>query len=341
MEKKRVTITDVAREAQVSETTVSLAFKEGSRISEPTRKRILETASRMSYFPDSAARRLRFGSGKSIGLIVTDITNPWHATVVRSADQIVRSSGYQLIIAESNWDAATEVDVTRNMIESRVLGLIMCFSETTEESYLLIRRSGIPHVAIDTVPPFYKGPSVLSDHLYAGSEAARHLLFCGCSRPAFFTSDPGTRRFSTFTLLEKGFLSGLRKGGIDPQSVPIIEAGLSISQGQDAYARLRASGIEVDCIFCVNDLCAIGALEEAKSRGVSIGEELRVIGIDNLEFSALETVSLTSFADPRQEIMKAAANYLIESIEDEEPLDIHRKFRSRLIERKSTSRAAH
>jgi LacI family transcriptional regulator len=335
MAKKRITISDVAREAQVSETAVSLAFKDGSRISERTRRRIREAAERLSYFPDSAARRLRFGTSKSIGLIVTDITNPYHATMVRIADQIVKGSGYQLIIAESNWDAKTEVDVTLNMIENRVLGLLMCFCEKTDQSYRLIKQSGIPHVAVDTMPSFYEGAYVLSDHLYAGAAAAKHLLLCGCERPAFFTSEPGIGAFSTFALLKKGFLAALRKAGMESRAVPIVDAGLSISRGREAYGRLRDSGAEVDGVFCVNDLCAIGVIEEAKARGVEVGKNLKVIGIDNLDFSALETVSLTSFADPREQIMKAAANFLIRCIEDETSPDIRRKYRSRLVERAS------
>jgi LacI family transcriptional regulator len=335
MAQKRITISDIAREAGVSETAVSLAFREGSRVSERTRKKILEVAGRLHYFPDSAARRLRFGTSKSIGLVVTDITNPYHSAMVRIADLIVKKSGYQLIIAESNWDAKTEIEVTLNMIENRVLGLLMCFCEKTDKSYHLIKQSGIPHVAVDTCPPFYQGAFVVSDHAHTGAAAAAHLLDCGCARPAFFTSAPGIGSFSTFALLKRGFLNRLKRAGIDAASVPIVDAGLSISGGREAFRELLGTGAAVDGIFCVNDLCAIGVIEEARASGYEIGKDLKIIGIDNLEFSALETISLTSFEDPRESIMTAAASYLIQSIEREEPLDIRRKYRSILIDRGS------
>ena len=196
----KATIKDIARLAGVSETTVSLAFRENSRISQKTRQSILELADKLHYLPNRAAKSLRYGGLKAVGFIVTDITNPFYAIMVRIAESAALEQGYQVMIAESNWEPDREVAIVRNMIESQIKGVLLCSCERTRESLEYIRRFSIPCIAVDTYPSFYKGPYVANDVQRAGCMAAEHLFEVGCRSIAFGTANRSMNSFSTFLL---------------------------------------------------------------------------------------------------------------------------------------------
>ena len=109
--KKRPTIRDIAKEAGVSDTTVSLAFMQGSRISKNTRQRVLKIAKSLNYFPNRLARDLRYGKSKTIGFIVTDITDPFYSRMIRSAEKISLKLGYDILFAEHNWEPDREIKI--------------------------------------------------------------------------------------------------------------------------------------------------------------------------------------------------------------------------------------
>ncbi len=128
---RKPTIRDIAREAGVSDTAVSLSFQRNSRVSAATRERILAVARRLNYFPNRSARNLRYGDSRTIGFVVIEITNPFYARMIRSAERIAHGLGYEILFAESYWDPQKEIRIVSNMIENRVAGILMCFCEKT------------------------------------------------------------------------------------------------------------------------------------------------------------------------------------------------------------------
>ena len=124
------TIKDVAKRAGVSDTTVSLAFQSDSRIRPETRRRVLAIAKRLHCLPNLNAQALRMGAPKSIGFLVNDITNPFYALMVNSAESIALDRGYQVVIADGHWSAERELQSVENMIRSRVQGMLICPCET-------------------------------------------------------------------------------------------------------------------------------------------------------------------------------------------------------------------
>ncbi len=334
---RKPTIRDIAREAGVSDTAVSLAFKENSRVSAETRERILAIARRLNYFPNRSARDLRAGGSRTIGFVVIEITNPFYSRMIRSAERIALGMGYDVLFAESYWDPQKEIRIVSNMIESRVAGMLMCFCENTRESLRLIEQSRLPHIAVDTCPPFYKGPYVTNALAAAGRMAADHLVQAGCRRLVFFNASPEMSRFSSFQLLLKGFRDGLHDRGLGPDSLAVIHADWSIQGGSEGFAELLAAGTPFDGIFCVNDLCAFGVIDAAERAGRKAGRDFAVMGIDNLELGGIRRMSLTSIDQPYDRIIELAVRSLIEGIERNTPCTVRRRLTPTLIVRQSTA----
>ena len=332
----KATIKDIARLAAVSETTVSLAFRENSRISQKTRKKILELAEKLHYLPNRAARSLRYGGLRTIGFIITDITNPFYAIMARIAETVALEQGYQVIISESNWEPDREVAIVRNMIESQAKGILLCSCEKTRESFEYIKRFSMPCIAVDAYPSFYKGPYVVNNVNKAGYMAAEHLFKVGCRNIAFGTANRSMRTFSTFQKMQRGFQMCCRMHDLSFDERNIMHAGLTLEEGRESFFQFKEKFPEIDGIFCVNDLCAIGVIEAADYLGIKPGRELAVIGIDNLNISNISRISLTSIRQPNHEIVETAVKALLDGIDGKKEIAIKRRIEPTLIVRSSS-----
>lgn len=334
----QVTIRDLAQAVGVSETTVSLAFQVGSRITPATRDRVVAMARQMGYVPNLAARALRLGTPKSIGFLVNDIANPFYAFLLRSADAIARKRGYQVIVSDSHWDPKRETQAVQNMIASRVRGVLACLSEKSPQALELLAQGAVPGILVDTVPEGYRGGFVANDLVAAGRLAVEHLREARCRRLAMLTADPPMASFSAFVQLRQGFLDAAGEYGMDPGQVPVIPAGLTIDGGKLGFQRLLKRVPDCDGVLCVNDLCAIGALEAADAKGIRVGADVAIMGIDDLDVSSTARISLTSIRQPYRRIIDLAANALIDAIEGNERPDVTMLLKPELIVRNSTRR---
>jgi LacI family transcriptional regulator len=334
---RKPTIRDIARQAGVSDTAVSLAFHESSRLSAATRARILAIARELDYIPNRAARALRSGDSKSIGFIVTDITDPFYSRMIRSAETIATVCGYGMIFAESNWDPEKEIRAVSDMIESRVRGLLMCFCEQTHRSLSLIQRSRLPVIAVDTYPSYYRGPYVANDVEHAGRLAAEHLTAAGSRYPVFFNANQSMCSFSAFSLLLKGFSGALKRLGTAFPSSAIVNADITIAGGREGFERFLEGRRRFDGIFCVNDLCAIGVMEAAEKNGYRVGADVAVMGIDNLELAGVTRLALTSIDQPYDKIIELATRSMIRSLETNRPCTVRRRMKPTLVVRASTA----
>lgn len=335
---RRVTIRELAEATGVSETSVSLAFQPGSRISAATRDRVIATARKMGYFPNLAARTLRLGSPKSIGFLVNDIANPFSALLVRSTDVLAGKRGYQVMVADSHWDGKHELRAVENMISARVRGVLACLNEKNPATADLLARSSVPCILVDTLPESYRGGYVSNDLVAAGRLAAEHLLDIQCRRLGMLMADSQMNSFSAFLQLRKGFLDAVAMYGGDADQVPTVAGGLTIDAGKLGFQQLMKRAPDCDGIFCVNDLCAIGAMESADAMGMRVGPDVAIMGVDDLDISSTARISLTSIRQPYHRIIDLAVNALIDAIENRHHADVTLLLEPELIVRNSTRR---
>ncbi|PKL14101.1 MAG: hypothetical protein CVV52_03260 [Spirochaetae bacterium HGW-Spirochaetae-8] len=309
------TIRDVALKAGVSETTVSLSFKPLSRVSDETRARILAIANELNYVPNSVAQSLRVGRTKTLGFIVNDITESFYSVMSRTATDTAYNYGYQLIYAENGWSPTKAIESTKSMLAQRVEGLILCLCEKEVTSIQLIESLRIPHIVVDTSPDFYKGPYVINNEFAIGELAGAHLIEQGCRNIGFFNASKDMASFSSFSQQLAGLKRAVGAAGISMQSKDNIFAGISIEDGAQAFKRLLERDIHYDGILCINDEVAYGVMQEAERRGLKVGRDLAVIGIDNLKTSSLDRVALTSIHMNYELMTTLAVSTLINGIE--------------------------
>ena len=334
------TIKDVALQAGVTDTTVSLAFQEGSRISARTRKHVLAVAQELGYVPNALARQLRRGHSRipTLGLLVNDIANPFYGLIVRAAEQAALPHHYHVAVSDSQWEPEREVAAIRGMIEARVDGVLACFSERTEESRALLERFSVPYLAMDTCPASFSGAYVINDMAAAGRVAAEHLLEAGYRQPVFFTAEPEKAHFSAFQAMLEGFRRAIQASGLSLDDFHVRMAGQTIACGIAAFDALAVGGADCDAVVCINSLCALGVLEAADRSGVAIGRELGVLGVDDLDICALARIGLSTIRQPYAQLAAKAATELIQHIQTGGMLSTRLALAPELVIRQSTCR---
>ncbi|HEY3376986.1 MAG TPA: LacI family DNA-binding transcriptional regulator [Armatimonadota bacterium] len=333
-----VTIKDVAQRAGVTDTTVSLAFQPDSRVSERTRARVLAIAQDLGYVPNALARQLRGGNSRipTLGLLVNDIANPFYGLIVRAAEHAALQFGCQVMVGDTQWNPEREVAVIHGMVEAHVDGVLACFSERTLESRALLERFDVPYLAIDSCPADYSGPYVINDLVVTGTCAAEHLLDAGYRRPAFFTAEAEMAGFSAFQVMQQAFQQTLAARGVT--HVPVVIAGQTIANGAQAYETLLATHPEVDAVVCINTLCALGVMETADRHGIRIGQDVGVLGVDDLYICGLSRIGLSAIRQPYEQLAETAMQLLIHHMRDKTALTEQLTLPPTLVARQSTCR---
>lgn len=335
----RSTIKDVASLAGVSDTTVSLAFQSGSRISSATRERVLSAAAQLSYTPNLAAKHLRNGSSNTLGFLVNDITNPFYSRMFRKLEGLALHHGYTLLFVGSNWSLEKEQYLFEQLIQMRVCGVLMCLCEKSSQVLQPLTRHRIPYIAVDSHPDWYAGAYVGNDFRMAGELAARHLYEQGCRRLAYFSADRSLSYLSPFVKMREHFLASLQELGLAERQVDLVEAGLSIEAGRLAFKQAAAKGRRYDGVFCANDLCAMGVMEAAEELGQSPGKQIAIVGIDDMEVSSFARVSLSSIRQPYEQIAEKAMRELLRAIQSKTMPKIQLCLPAELVVRNSSQLA--
>lgn len=315
---------------------VSLAFRDNNRVSAATRERILRIAKELHYVPNQIARGLRSGKTNTIGFIVSDIINPFYAQVLKSIEQKFGDEGMEVIVGCSDWSAERETRLAEKMIRMRATGVFIVPCERGSESLELLREARIPFVVLDTTESNFVGTCVVNDLEQCGRLAAKHFLEIGVTRPGFAGAPNDMAMYSAFQKIKHGYFETFGQAGINILSRNCVSGGLRIQDGINAWRQLVKQQSDADGIFCVNDLCAIGIMDEAESKGQVVGRDFALIGVDDLEISGLTRISLTSIRQPFDEIAIQGAREIERLIED--PLGCRRVvvLPQKLIEREST-----
>lgn len=335
---ERVTIADVADAAGVSKMSVTLAFRSNSRVSAETRERIFKIADELHYIPNQAARQLRSGKAATIGFIVTDICNPFHAMMVKRAEIAFNALGFDLLVGSSNWQQERENAFMEKLAGMSARGVLLCSCEKDDAGLTVLRNANIPCVAVDTASSqFALCPKIINDFEECGRLMADHFLEIGVRKPAYITADSDKLYFSAFGQIFEAFEKRLLSHGVRILPENRISGGLTISAGAAAFRSLMARKSVFDGIFCVNDPCAFGVMNEAEKHGLFAGSDFAIGGIDDIEESALSRISLTSVRQPYEEIVNRAISVLSGMIEGKPCRKILQVMPQYLQIRRSTS----
>jgi LacI family gluconate utilization system Gnt-I transcriptional repressor len=300
---------DVAHAAGVSLMTVSRALREPHKLSEETRKAVMEAVQRIGYVPNSIAANLASNRSNVVGQIVPSIQNSLYADTVKGTADVLRTAGLHLLLADSGYSLQEEEALIGAFLAQRVAGLILHNTDHTPKALQMIERAGVPVIETGDVP---RNPvdMVVS---YSNAEAARamtlHLAARGYQRIGFVSLDTRSNRRARERL--RGYHAALKSLGRarDPQLV--LEIGPGLTAGAHALVDMLTRAPDVDAIFFAGDVFAIGALFEAQRRGWKVPGRVALAGFDDLDILQHTVPKLTCLRLPRLEIGRRSAEALL------------------------------
>ena len=290
-----ITINDVARAANVSPATVSLALNGNPCVKALTRERIVQLAREMGYTPNRLAQGLARRRSGLVGLVVPDIESIYYGKVVRYIDEAVSLNGYQLTLAISNNCQDTERRIIGKFIEQQVEGVIVAPINRpagATDYYQDLTRHRIPFLFITAYYPGITAPCVMAD-LNAGTRAlAGHLLARGCRDISFLA---GFADVVTTRCRLEGFRQALPPDAEDSGRFRVIHCPhVDYATGFAQAQAILRNGLPVDAIVAINDEMALGALNAAAGLGCKVPEQLAIAGYDNVIFSSAANVPITT-----------------------------------------------
>ena len=314
----RVTIKDIARETELSPTTVSIVLNnKPHRLSAETRKKVLDAAKRMNYRPNSLAASLKTHKTKTIGMVISNFTNSYFGELARGAEARCAQDGYALILCNTNDKSKKNFDYINILIDRGVDGIIISFDgiEADETGRLIAHMLsfGIKIISIDYRTQYKSVSNVMLDNKMGGFLATRHLIEQGHRKIGCITG-PLQADSSTANQRYLGYKQALEKYQIEVNEKFVAYGEYNIESGVKHAGTLLSEG--VTGIVAANDLCAYGIYKWAREHGITIPDDLSVVGYDDIVYSDFFSPRLTTIRQPAYDMGFEAANKIIESCED-------------------------
>lgn len=308
-------IEDVARQAGVSTATVSRVLSGKPYVSDAVRQRVLEAIQTLSYRPSRVARSLRVQRSSIIGLIISDIQNPFFTSVVRAVEDVAQQRGYSVILCNSDEDVAKELTYIELMLAEQVSGMIVSPTASNNEVYRRLVARRVPVVAIDRRAGDVPMDMVVSDNVHAAHKVVSHLIENGYRRIGAVLGIPDA---STGAERYQGYVEALAEHGL-PLLPELVRSGLPRSQnGYELTLDLLKQQAPPDAIFTGNNLLTIGALRAIYELGLRIPDDIAVAGFDELDWMFLVKPALTVVMQPTYAMGQQAAELLLARIDDPE-----------------------
>jgi LacI family transcriptional regulator len=332
-----VTIRDVARESGVNVSTVSRALNNEYGVHHRTRERVVAAAARLNYSPNRIARGLVTGRSHSLALIVSDIRNPFFAEVARGAEDAARAANCDLVLCNSDLDAAKQMQYVRSLLEKRVDGILMnSVAALSRDEQAQLASCGVPIVLLNRPASSRTFSTVRADNEAGGALAARHLLKLGHRKIAHLS---GPRHHGNLSDRARGFLRVLQSSK-RPVTPIVLHGAFHFAGGQALAEKLLRDHPKVTAIFAANDVMAFGAARAIFARGRRVPEDISLVGFDNIEFASVMHPPLTTVHQPKYEMGQAAVEILLRVARDKgKQMAEHRLLGVEWIERQSTREA--
>lgn len=300
-------LAEVARLAGVSPGTVSNAFNKPGVVAADTLARVMTAVAELNYVPNGAARQLRVGTSRTVGLVLHDLTNPFFAALGEGAEEWAGLRGSSLLIATTNGSSDKQREYLALFEEQRVQGVLLQPNEFSRESLGKLRARGIPVVLLDPPPSDVHVPSVSGDDLAGGRLAARHLLDIGRRRLLVVTGPEGERAFDQ------------RAQGAMEEIALVRGASVTVAKGEATIVAGRAVGagidvVDFDGVIAGNDVIALGVLQSFLERNIKVPSDIAVIGYDDIDVAGAAGVPLSTVRQSARDMGRRAIELLFEVI---------------------------
>lgn len=314
-----VTMRDVARVAGVSRMTVSRALKQDSPISKDTRDHILKVVRDMNYVPDMMAGGLTTKKSGVVAVLVPSLNNLHFAETVQALTYALEEIGQQILLGYTGYSADREEELVETMLRRRPEAVVLSYDGHTQRTIELLREAHVPVIELWERPENPIAHTVGFSNLAAAADMTRALIARGYRNIAFLgeAEDDWTRGGAR----RKGFVQAMTQAGLSAERLfKIGKPPLSIEDGAAAVPGLLARYPDTDCIFCVSDAPAFGAISTLKSWGRHVPDDIGVVGFGNFEVARFATPTITTVTVDPEAIGVATGRMIAELLSSDDPL---------------------
>jgi len=316
--KMKITIKDIARIAKVSHTTVSRALNNKPRIHPQTKEKILSIARELNYQPNFFARSLVTKRTKILGLVITTIANPFYSELAQGIETTARSLGYNIILCSTDYELTTEKQYIDMLRSKGVDGIIFTSAHIGDPNIIELAEEGFPMILVNrrTYHPTVreKVDYVGVDNILGGFLAVEHLIRLGHKRIGIIG---GSSESSVgFERLEGG-KKALKTYGLEAREDYFLEGDFLKESGYQGGKRFLRMDKPPTAIFATNDYMALGTYQAIVEEGVRIPEEIALVGFNDIEFTSMRGIDLTTVGQKKYEMGALAVKKLVERIKGE------------------------
>lgn len=344
---KKVSLIEIAEKIGVSKTLVSMVLNnkgDDNGISKNTQEKVIELDKQVNYKPNQFVRGLRMSKSNTIGLIVSDISNPFYARIARYIEDYCSKEQYNLIICNSDENAEKEKKIINTLLEKQVDGLILSSTIEHTEHLKLLNSEQIPFILIDRIYSSFPTNYVIVNNFLGAKEATEHLINYGHKRIACFTISPA--HISTQVERFLGYKAAIEKNNLlfSDYFHRIISRKNTYQSIYNTIKEWQYNNIMPTAIFSSNNQLTLYLLEICKELKISIPQKLSIVSFDDIETFKFNTPSITAVVQPIESLAQNAVIELIKQIRKPKSNELSKlsqiKLETNLVLRESVSRFA-
>ncbi len=324
---------DVARRCGVAESTVSRVLN-GTKFVEPeTRARVEQAVREMNFHRDSHARRLARGRSDFLGLVISNIENPFYPGLIKAFETAALAQGYEVLLCSTNYDPVRTEHVFRRMIENKSPGVAVMTSRVDPTMAQRLAEHGIASVFLDAEGPGPRRSNLRLDYAKGAGEAVRYLHTLGHRHFALIA---GPQSRASHAAFRRAVESELKKLGL---KLHVVEGNNDAESGADAAARLLTLVDPPTAVLCSNDLTALGAIRAFFKCGLNVPGDMSVVGADDIPFATLSHPPLSTVRIPRERLGTLALEILQSMLSTPRRMGTETQLPTELVIRDSTGPA--
>lgn len=324
---------DVARLAGVSTSTVSHVINNNRFVSERVRARVQQAISELNYAPSALARSLKLNETRTIGMLLTASSNPFYAEVVRGVENSCYERGYSLILCNTEGDEERMNRSLETLMQKRVDGLLlMCTESHLPSAEILNRYPSVPMVMMDWAPFEGRGDIIQDNALLGGELATQHLIDRGYTRIACIA---GPQDKTPARMRLEGFHKAMRSSGLPVPEAYVVDGDFEFQGGFNAMNQLLALENPPQAVFTSNDAMAVGVYHALFQAGLSVPQDMAVVGYDDIELARYLTPPLGTVHQPKDALGELAIETLINRLRDPDASQQMLELTPELVERGS------
>ncbi len=303
------TLRDVARHAGVSTATVSRAINVPASVTKSTREVVLRAVDELGYTPHFGGRAMASNRSNTMGAVIPTMENAIFARGLQAFQETLSDAGVTLLVASSGYDAVRELEQIRALVGRGTDGLLLIGAARPAETYAFLERRRIPHVLTWNYRPEQEACFVGFDNRSAARAVARAVIEHGHRRIAMIAGiTAGNDRASDRV---DGVCAALDEAGLSGREMPTVEEVYSLAGGRRGCSSLLEHRTRPTAVICGNDVLAIGAIAEAKARGLRVPGDISITGFDDIDLAEVSEPRLTTIHVPHRRMGQAAARALL------------------------------